>query len=78
MENNNLESALATTMHANVLRLERCRLLVCDCDTRQEVVVHTPAAQCFRPGDCVCIEYSGAMTRSIPPQISATCITKLC
>ena len=77
MENNKPESALETTMHANVLRVERCQLLVCDCGTRQEVIVHTPAAQCFRLGDCVCIEFSGAMTMSIPPQITATCITRL-
>jgi len=77
MENNNSESALKTTMHAAVLCVECCQLLVCDCDTRQNVIVHTPAARCFCPGDCICIEYSGAMTMSIPPQITATCITNL-
>lgn len=78
MENNIAESAFKTTMHATVLCIECRQLLVCDSDTRQNVIVHTPTTQCFRPGDCICIEYSGAMTMSIPPQISATCITKLC
>ena len=63
------------TLSACVLRVcSCCRLLVCDESTAQEVLVHTPQACCFRPGDRVCIEYSGAMTMSIPPQISADSI----
>ena len=58
-------------MKARVLRVCPCRLMVCDLRSCREVVVHTPEACCFHPGDCVCIEYSGAMTMSIPPQISA-------
>lgn len=66
------------TMHATVQTVQDCNLLVCDKATSQEVVVHTPNACHFCIGDHVCIQFSGAMTMSIPPQISATCITKLC
>ena len=62
------------TMKACVLRVCRCDLLVCDLSSSQEVLVHTPKACCFSVGDRVCIEYNGAMTLSIPPQISATSI----
>ena len=58
-------------MHARVLESEQCRLLVCDVHTRQQVLVHADNACRFCPGDCVCIRFSGAMTNSIPPQISA-------
>lgn len=64
------------TMIARVLRVECCALLVCDCETRQEVLVHTDRARCFSCGECVCIRYSGAMTASIPPQITAECIAR--
>ena len=54
----------------------RCRaLLVCDCCTGQQILVCTDHASCFNPGDRVCIEYSGAMTRSLPPQITAWRVT---
>ena len=62
------------TMNARVLRVNCCSLLVCDLDTCQEVLVHTNDACCFRPGQCVCIQHSGAMTMSIPPQVSAACV----
>lgn len=65
------------TMRARVLRVDCCQLLVCDLCGCQEVLVHTDNACCFRPGQCVCITYSGAMTMSIPPQISADCVTLL-
>ena len=42
--------------------------------TSQQVLVHTPDACCFRAGERVCITYSGAMTRSDPPQITAESI----
>ena len=61
----------SVTMKARILRVCRCDLLVCDLCTAQEVLVHTPKACCFHIGECICIEYSGAMTLSIPPQISA-------
>ena len=61
---------------ARVLRVHRDHLLVRDCRTRQEVRVNTPRARRFRPGESVIIQYSGAMTRSIPPQISAQSIMR--
>lgn len=67
-----METATATTMTAKVLRrINPCCLLVCDCSPCREVLVHTNQACRFAPGDLVCIHYSGAMTMSIPPQITA-------
>lgn len=63
-------------MHARVLNVESGRLLVCDLSKSQEVIVNTPNANCFRIGDHIRIEYSGIMTMSIPPQITATNISK--
>lgn len=65
------------TMNARVLRTGRCELLVCDLCGSQEVLVHTDSACCFQPGQCVCVTYSGAMTRSVPPQITADCVKPL-
>ena len=65
-------------MFARVLRVRRDNLLVWDRDTGQTVQVNTPIALRFRPGNVVRIEYTGAMTMSIPPQISATRITWDC
>lgn len=67
----------SVTMKACVLRACCCDLLVCDLCTSQNVLVHTPKACCFHAGEKVCIEYSGAMTMSIPPQISAFSIKRL-
>lgn len=67
-----------TIMIARVLHAECCQMLVCDCDTNQEVIVHANNACCFSRGDCVCIRFNGAMTRSLPPQISATCVVRHC
>ena len=64
----------ATTMTARVLEVRCDSLLVCDCSTCQQVQVNTANACCYQVGDCLCIHYNGAMTNSIPPQISATCI----
>ena len=47
------------TMHARILRVSCCELLVCDLCTCQEVLVHTDKACCFCVGQQVCIEYSG-------------------
>lgn len=60
-----------TTMYATVLCVDDDCLLVCDCCTREKVIVHTPKAGCFCPGDRVCIRYNGQRTCSIPPQITA-------
>ncbi len=70
-----LEPNACVTMIATVMEVRQCSLLVCDCATRQEVLVHTNSACQFSCGECVCIHYNGAMTMSIPPQISAVCIT---
>lgn len=58
-------------MQAIVIEVQWGRLLVLDLDTRQQVIVITQDANQFRPGDFIRIWYSGAMTRSIPPQIYA-------
>ena len=70
----NMESV---TMKACVLQVNDCDLLVRDCSTRQEVVVHSDRACRFSVGDTVCIVYNGVMTMSIPPQISAMNIRKI-
>lgn len=72
-----MEEAITTTMCATVRQVCPCSLLVCDCATDQEVLVHTPNACCFSCGECVCIHFSGAMTMSIPPQISADCVHRV-
>lgn len=64
----------SVTLNARVLRVCRCELLVCDLCGCQEVLVHTSDACRFRVGQCVSITYSGAMTMSIPPQITAECV----
>ncbi|HIS68935.1 MAG TPA: hypothetical protein IAA58_06165 [Candidatus Gallacutalibacter stercoravium] len=65
-----------TTMRARVLRVRNNSMLVYDQNGRQTVVVNTTEALRYRPGERVCILYSGAMTRSIPPQITALCISR--
>ena len=62
----------SVTMKACILRVCCCDLLVCDLCTSQQVLVHTPDACCFRAGERVCI------TNSLPPQISATKVERLC
>ena len=61
------ETPMPTTLKAKILRVCCCDLLVCDVCTCQEIL-----------GECVCIEYSGAMTMSIPPQITAADIRRVC
>jgi hypothetical protein len=58
-------------MQARILRVRRDDLLVRDCRTGQQVQVNTDRTRRFRPGQRVIILYSGAMTRSSPPQIYA-------
>ena len=72
------ETPMPTTLKAKILRVCCCDLRVCDVCTCQEILVHTPRACCFSVGECVCIEYSGAMTMSIPPQITAADIRRVC
>ncbi len=69
-----MEAAIGTTMCATVRQVCPRNLLVCDHSTNQEVLVHTADSCRFSQGDCICIHFSGIMTRSIPPQITATCI----
>lgn len=75
-----MESAMteAVSMKARVLQVRDCDLLVCYCCNQQEVLVHTPDACRFQVGDQICIRYSGIITMSLPPQISATDISRGC
>ncbi len=43
-------------------------------DDAQEIRVNFPEAASLTPGQEVCVEFSGAMTRSIPPQIAAVAV----
>ena len=72
-----MEATTTATMTATVLAVRENNLLVCEHAFVREVIVHTDSACCFSCGDRVCIRYSGAMTMSIPPQISAHSITRL-
>ncbi len=65
------------TMQAIVIRVSPGHLLVFDETMSQTVVVHTPHACRFRVGHCVHIFYSGAMTMSLPPQITAIRINRI-
>ena len=58
-------------LQTGVREVRNGRLLVGDCRTGQTVLVHPQQACCFSRGDCVEIEYSGAMTMSLPPQVNA-------
>lgn len=58
-------------MQAIVVDVRWDSLLVWDLRTQQSVVVFTPDARWFRPGNQVRIWYNGVMTASIPPQIFA-------
>ncbi len=64
------------TMCAVILEISDRRLLVRDSQTDQEIAVNTRCNCNFRVGDRIIIVYNGAMTRSIPPQISAIRIRK--
>ena len=66
-----------TTMNATVLRVEPNGLLVRDASTGNQVFVNFRNTGGFRPGDTVRIAYNGVMTRSIPPQITATSIQRV-
>ena len=66
------------SMKARVLRAQNSELTVYDCCSRQKVLVRADNIPDLRAGDQVLIRYNGIMTMSIPPQINAACITKLC
>lgn len=63
-------------MCAEILEIGNKQLLVRDSKTEQEVAVNTRCNCNFRVGDKIIIFYNGAMTASIPPQISAIRIRK--
>lgn len=64
-------------MIATILSAQRGNLLVFDFANRRQVRVNTNDAFRFGPGDLVRIRYNGAMTMSIPPQISAISIVRI-
>lgn len=68
---------MCVTMEGTVLSVDCGDLLVRDCETCQEVTVLTEYACDFSAGDCVRVVYNGAMTRTLPPQITATCIKRI-
>lgn len=71
-----MEQMEPTVFLAVILEVRSRQLLVCNCSTRQTILVHTDQACCFSQGEQVLIQYSGAMTMSLPPQISAISITR--
>lgn len=64
-------------MIATVIRTEPRNLLVRDSETGNEVLVHFSGSNRLSPGDRVRIVYSGAMTHSIPPQITAISVQRI-
>ncbi len=64
-------------IRATVREVRDTNLLVYDWCSKQDILVHTPKALCYCYGDRLCIQYSGVMTMSIPPQITATRIRRL-
>ena len=67
-----------TILYATVLEVQPCWLLVTDRQTNQQVLVYARNACCFSVGEAITIYYNGAMTYSIPPQITALCIQRTC
>lgn len=67
-----------TILYATVLEVQNCSLLVCDRQTNQQVLVNARNACCFSVGEAITIYYNGVMTKSIPPQITASCIQRTC
>lgn len=63
-------------MNATVISIEPRGLLVRDMETGEEFFVNFGNTAAFSPGDTVRITYTGTMTPSIPPQISATAIER--
>ena len=64
-------------MFATVLEVNCSNLLVKEFPNEQEVIVNTSWACRFNVGENVKIVYNGAMTASLPPQISARRIFKM-
>ena len=66
------------TFCATVLAVLNGALLVCDDCTHRQVLVHTQGTRCFRPGDRSRILFSDASPRSLPPQVTAVEICRIC
>lgn len=64
------------TITGTVLLIGDSFLILQDAGDGQEIQVNTACPCRFCPGDRVCVCFSGAMTRSLPPQISAVSIRK--
>ena len=64
-------------MFATVIWSDPQSMLVRDSSNGEEVLVIYPNADDFVTGDQVMIEYNGAMTLSIPPQISASSVQRV-
>ncbi|MDO5400754.1 MAG: hypothetical protein Q4F17_07225 [Eubacteriales bacterium] len=62
---------------ATVERTGPGRLVVRDRRTGQRVVVLARNSRCIFPGDLVSILYSGIMSRSRPPRITAIAIRRI-
>ncbi|MDE5753117.1 MAG: hypothetical protein K2H89_01020 [Oscillospiraceae bacterium] len=65
------------TMTGVILEINENQILIRDEATNQEVAVNTCCVCNLAVNDRVSILYSGMMTMSIPPQISARRITRL-
>lgn len=63
------------TMNATVIEVYDSGLLVSDLSTSQEVLVNKQDICRVWPQDLVRIEFSEAIVKSIPPQITADSIT---
>ncbi|MDE6425359.1 MAG: hypothetical protein K2K89_04370 [Ruminococcus sp.] len=64
-------------MCADVIEVNNDNLLVRDTRTGQDVIVYTPCTCRLNIGDRIRIVYSGAMTNSLPPQISSRKIFRI-
>lgn len=62
---------------AVILQVNSGNLLVRDFDNNQEILVHLRDSRGFRIGEQIRIGFNGQMTRSIPPQITATSIQRI-
>lgn len=71
------DSSRPSTLTVQVLDTRCGALLCCDCENGQQVQVNTDDACSYSVGDRLCVYYDGTMTKSLPPQITATSIRLL-
>lgn len=64
-------------INAIIIRINANNILVRDLDTNQEILVHYCNSRQFRLGERIRIEFTGQMTLSLPPQISAISIQRI-